>query len=345
MEAQNSRSPLSIRTPWTATADGGEIYGQINLPDGISINIDAYTPAAAPAEEPTAPAERKPRLAAGETQGDLISSTQAEPFALVGEEGVDLEARKQKAQAAARAAAEAKAAQEKAQTQMDLSDAAAEASDAIAQFVESITPKAGITEGPTPEESARRVLEALTRLASAAIRSGIQSASRWAAGLQLKLSPALQYAWDRAQGSTAEPTPEVIADVSSLPERATSSDFGMIYSTPGKPVTTKRGAYEDTVAGRRSRTPEVQSAGFQLAVDAFNEAGVKFRQVGDALFAPVDGVDQEEAGRKLIQVAKDKIRDAKEDGRSDTIAELIQSLRNHFGISEAFSPRPAMNST
>jgi hypothetical protein len=319
-----------------ATADGGETYGQINLPDGININIDAYTPAAAPAEEPTAP-ERKPRLAAGENQGDLISSTQAEDFALVGEQGVDLEARKQKAQAAARAAAEAKATQEKAQTQMDLGDAVAEASDAIAQLVESITPKAGITEGPTPEESARRVLEALTRLASVAIRAGIQSASQWATSLRLKLSPALQYAWDRAQGSTTEPTPEVIADVSSLPERA-ATDFGMIYTTPGQPVTTKRGAYEDTVAGRRSRTPEVVNAGIQLAVDAFNEAGVKFRQVGDTLFAPVDGVDQEAAGRKLIEVAKKKIAKAKADGRSDTIAELIQSLRNHFGASEAFSP-------
>ena len=320
-----------------ATADGGEIYGQINLPDGISINIDAYTPAAAPAEEPAAPAERKPRLAAGETQGDLISSTQAEAFALVGEEGVDLEARKQKAQAAARAAAEAKAAQEKAQTQMDLSDAVAEASDAIAQFVESITPKAGITEGPTPEESARRVLEALTKLASVAIRAGIQSASQWATSLRLKLSPALQYAWDRAQGATVEPTPEVIADVSSLPERATT-DFGMIYSTPSEPVTTKRGGFEDVVAGRRALTPEVRNAGIQLAVETFNEAGVKFRQVADNLFAPVDGVDQEAAGRELVRIAKDKIAKAKADGRSDTVAELINSLRNHFGISESFSP-------
>ena len=219
----------------------------------------------------------------------------------------------------------------------DLGDAVAEASDATAQFVESITPKAGITEGPTPEDSARRVLEALTKLASVAIRAGIQTASQWATSLRLKLSPALQYAWDRAQGSTAEPTAEVIADVSSLPERA-ATDFGMIYSTPGEPVTTKRGAYEDTVAGRRSRTPEVVNAGIQLAVDAFNEAGVKFRQVGDTLFAPVDGVDQEAAGRKLIEVAKKKIAKAKADGRSDTIAELIQSLRNHFGASESFSP-------
>jgi hypothetical protein len=320
-----------------ATADGGETYGQINIPDGISINIDAYTPATAPAEEPAAPAERKPRLTEKENQGDLITSTQSEQVTLLGEEGVDLEARREKAQAEARAAAEAKAAQDKAQMKMDFGDAVAEASDAIAQFVESITPKAGITEGPTPEESARRVLEALTRLASVAIRAGIQSASQWATSLRLKLSPALQYAWDRAQGSTTEPTAEVIADVSSLPERA-ATDFGMIYSTPGEPVTTKRGAYEDTVAGRRSRTPEVVNAGIQLAVDAFNEAGVKFRQVGDTLFAPVDGVDQEAAGRKLIEVAKKKIAKAKADGRSDTIAELIQSLRNHFGISEAFSP-------
>ncbi|MFZ0323310.1 MAG: hypothetical protein WAN48_04155 [Actinomycetes bacterium] len=320
-----------------ATADGGETYGQINLPDGINIDIDAYTPAAASAEEPAAP-ERKPRLAAGETQGDLISSTQAEPFALVGEEGVDIEARKQKAQAAARAAAEAKAAREKAQTTMDLGNAAAEASDAIAQFVESITPKAGITEGPTPEESARRVLEALTKLASAAIRAGIQSASQWATSLRLKLSPALQYAWDRAQGSTAEPTPEVIADVSSLPERA-ATDFGMIYSTPSEPITTKRGGFEDVVAGRRALTPEVRNAGIQLAVETFNEAGVKFRQVADNLFAPVDGVDQEAAGRELVRVAKDKIAKAKAEGRSDTVAELINSLRNHFGISEAFSPQ------
>jgi len=159
-----------------ATADGGETYGQINLPDGIDLNIDAYTPAATPVEEVAVP-ERKPRLAAGQNQGDLISSTQVEDFALVGEKGVDLEARKQKAQAAARAAAEAKAAQEKAQTQIDLSDAVAEASDAIAQFVESITPKAGITEGPTPEDSARRVLESLVNLASVAIRAGIRNAS------------------------------------------------------------------------------------------------------------------------------------------------------------------------
>lgn len=321
------------------TIRDGEKFGVQQLTENDTLFVDKEPIRAAAAKflpEEAAPAQL-PRLGAMQRQGDLLSG-QSEAFALVGEKGVDYEKKQREAQAAARAAAEAKAAQEKAQTQMDLGNAVAEVSDAIAQFVESITPKAGITEGPTPEQSARRVLEALTNLASKAILAGIRSASRWAAGLQMKLSPALQYAWDRAQGSTVEPTPEVIADVATLPERANSSDFGMIYSTPGKPVTTKRGAYEDTVAGRRSRTPEVQSAGIQLAVDAFNEAGVKFRQVGDTLFAPVEGVDQEEAGRKLIEVAKKKIEEAKKQGRSDTIAELIQSLRNHFGVSEAFSP-------
>ena len=100
-----------------ATADGGQRYGQINLPDGVELNIDAYTPA--PAETPAAPAVRAPKLGAGQNQGDLIASTQAEPLALVGEEVVDLEARKRRQEEAARAAAEAKAAREKAQTTMD----------------------------------------------------------------------------------------------------------------------------------------------------------------------------------------------------------------------------------
>lgn len=288
--------------------------------------------------EGSASAERKPRLAAGENQGDLIASTQAEPFALVGEQVVDLEARKQKAQAAARAAAEAKAAQEKAQTQMDLGDAASEAADAIAQFVESITPKAGITEGPTPEESARRVLKALADLAAAAIRAGVQTATEWTSSLNLKLTPALQYAWDQAQGATAEPTPEIIEDVQNISRNAPSSDFGMVYSTPEEPVTTKRGAFEDRVAGRRALTPEVRDAGIQLALDAFNEAGVKVRSVTGDLFAPVDGVDQEAAGRRLITVAREKLRQAAIEGRRDTTYSLINSLRNHFGIAEGFSP-------
>jgi len=290
-----------------------------------------------PTEEPAAPTERKPRLAAGQNQGDLISSTQVEDFALVGEKGVDLEARKQKAQAAARAAAEAKAAQEKAQTQIDLGDAVAEASDAVAQFVESITPKAGITEGPTPEESARRVLKAFADLAAVAIRKGIQTASEWAASINLKLSPALQHAWDQAQGSAVEPTAEILADVENIAKEAPSSDFGMIYSTAEEPVTTKRGGFEDTVAGRRALTPEVLDAGVQLATDAFNEAGVKFRPVTENLFAPVEGLDQEDAGRRLIKIAKEKFIKAKADGRGDTMFALINSLRNQFSVADGFS--------
>ena len=320
------------------TIRDGQKFGVQQLTENDTLFVDKEPIRAAAAEflpEAVAPAQL-PRLGAMQQQGDLLAGQQ-EAFALVGEKGVDYEKKQREAQAAARAAAEAKAAQEKAQTQMDLGGAVAEASDAIAQFVESITPKAGITEGPTPEESARRVLDALTKLASVAIRAGIQSASQWATSLRLKLGPALQHAWDRAQGSAAEPTPEIIADVANLPEQA-ATDFGMIYSTPGDPVTTKRGAFEDTVAGRRALTPEVRDAGIQLAIEAFNEAGVNVRQVADGLFAPVEGVNQEDAGRRLISVVKDRFQKAKAAGRSDTMYALINSLRNHFAVADGLSP-------
>lgn len=313
------------------TIRDGQKFGVQSLTEYDTIFVDS----APVAKEEAAP--RAPRLGAMQQQGDLLAG-QTESFALVGEKGVDYEKRQREAEAKARAAAEAKAAQEKAQTQMDLGDAASEAADAIAQFVESITPKAGITEGPTPEESARRVLKALADLAAAAIRAGVQTATEWASSLNLKLTPALQYAWDQAQGATAEPTPEIIEDVQNISRNAPSSDFGMVYSTPEEPVTTKRGAFEDRVAGRRALTPEVRDAGIQLALDAFNEAGVKVRSVTGDLFAPVDGVDQEAAGRRLITVAREKLRQAAIEGRRDTTYSLINSLRNHFGIAEGFSP-------
>lgn len=52
---------------------------------------------------------KKPKLAAGENQGDLISSTQSEDFALVGEKGIDLERVQREKDKAAQDAAEAKA--------------------------------------------------------------------------------------------------------------------------------------------------------------------------------------------------------------------------------------------
>jgi len=275
----------------------------------------------------TGPGPRRPRLTEKENQGDLLASTQAEQITLTGEEGIDVEARREKAQAEARAAAEAKAAQDKAQ--MNLFDespiqrAGKSAIDAIDQITRNIDEN---------QYSDPLLLTPLAKLALQIAKGLIRTGMAVDRAIRQAVVQARQ-SYPNDPVNDAELSNRLVG----LIERA-ATDFGMIYTTPGQPVTTKRGAYEDTVAGRRSRTPEVQNAGFQLAVDAFNEAGVKFRQVGDALFAPVDGVDQEEAGRKLIQVAKDKIRDAKEAGRSDTIAELIQSLRNHFGASEAFSP-------
>lgn len=134
-----------------ATADGGERYGEINLPDGIDINVDAYTPA--PAETPAAPAApaaRAPRLGAGQTQGDLIASTQAEPLALVGEEVVDLEARKRRQEEAARAAAEAKAARERAQTTMEFAAPAPDAIEsALQKVIEATDPRGKAFEAVT----------------------------------------------------------------------------------------------------------------------------------------------------------------------------------------------------
>jgi len=134
-----------------ATADGGERYGEINLPDGIDINVDAYTPA--PAETPAAPAApaaRAPRLGDGQTQGDLIASTQAEPLALVGEEVVDLEARKRRQEEAARAAAEAKAAREKAQTTMEFAAPAPDAIEsALQKVIEATDPRGKAFEAVT----------------------------------------------------------------------------------------------------------------------------------------------------------------------------------------------------
>jgi hypothetical protein len=201
-------SPLTITAvdPDTmdATADGGERYGQINIPPGIDLSVDQYTPVAeetpapAPAAAP-APA-RAPRLGAGQTQGDLIASTQREDLRLVGEEGIDIEARQARAREAARQAAEARAAQRKAQTTMQLEaaplptvsqgtaaqqaagtvaaaeaqgrelgpeptgkpqtleEATAEVRDAIGQLIESITPKAGFTGGPSASDSLKRLL-------------------------------------------------------------------------------------------------------------------------------------------------------------------------------------------
>lgn len=149
-----------------ATADGGERYGEINLPDGIDINVDAYTPA--PAETPAAPAApaaRAPRLGAGQTQGDLIASTQAEPLALVGEEVVDLEARKRRQEEAARAAAEAKAARERAQTTMEFTATPDRVEALLQKVIEATDPKG-------------KAFEAITALSSVVIYQATKIALR-----------------------------------------------------------------------------------------------------------------------------------------------------------------------
>jgi len=197
-------SPLTITAvdpdTMAATADGGARYGEINIPAGIDLAVDQYTPMAEETPAPAPAPVRTPRLGAGQNQGDLIASTQREDLRLVGEEGIDIEARQARAREAARQAAEARAAQRKAQTTMQLEaaplptvsqgtpaqqaagtvaaaeaqgrelgpeptgkpqtleEATAEVRDAIGQLIESITPKAGFTGGPSASDSLKRLL-------------------------------------------------------------------------------------------------------------------------------------------------------------------------------------------
>ena len=84
----------------------------------------------------TGPGPRRPRLTEKENQGDLVTSTQAEQITLIGEEGIDVEARREKAQAEARDAAEAKAAQDKAQMKMDFGQSTLDAIDQITRNID-----------------------------------------------------------------------------------------------------------------------------------------------------------------------------------------------------------------
>lgn len=77
------------------------------------IHVNDWTQATAP------PEVKSPRLLRGEKQGDLISSTQAEDFALVGEKGTDFAGRQKKGETEAQAKEEARLKQESEQELLD----------------------------------------------------------------------------------------------------------------------------------------------------------------------------------------------------------------------------------
>ena len=100
--------------------DGPKFKSQ-TIPDGADIAADPNS--FKPAKQETIenlfePEHKKPKLAPGVNQGDLISSTQKEDFALVGERGADLKRIAAEKAKAERDAAEAKALDEK--QQLDL---------------------------------------------------------------------------------------------------------------------------------------------------------------------------------------------------------------------------------
>ncbi len=87
------------------TLEDGKKYGVQTVKDNTVIYGE---------HEPITPVQKAPKLLAGENQGDLLSSTQSEPFALAGEKGTDFGAQ----QAAAEKAQVERAQSEKGQTDL-----------------------------------------------------------------------------------------------------------------------------------------------------------------------------------------------------------------------------------
>ncbi len=87
------------------TLEDGKKYGVQTVKDNTVIYGE---------HEPIAPIQKSPKLLAGENQGDLLSSTQSEPLALVGEKGTDFGAQ----QAASEKATAERAQSEKGQMQL-----------------------------------------------------------------------------------------------------------------------------------------------------------------------------------------------------------------------------------
>lgn len=100
-EVEKARAPVPATEPETAAETPTTVTSET-----------ARVSTEAPAEAQPVEAGKAPKLLPGETQGDLISSTQGEPLALTGEEGTDYEA----IAARKKAAAEEKAKAEEAQT-------------------------------------------------------------------------------------------------------------------------------------------------------------------------------------------------------------------------------------
>lgn len=115
-------------------------------------------------------------------------------------------------------------------------------------------------------------------------------------------------------------------------------NLGIKTGTAEKPLTTKRGTVKDTVPSRPGLTQETNDDARLTSEAAFREAGLQFeRAPGEELYRPTAEFEQEIEGRKLVAIARRVIQDATTQGRPERVANLVNSLRQHFAESPAFS--------
>lgn len=104
-------------------------------------------------------------------------------------------------------------------------------------------------------------------------------------------------------------------------------------------VKTKRGQVMDTVDARPGLTPETQADAIALTQSIIQESGLKASQLpGENLFRPSADFEQEIEGRKFLEIMKREMERATLDGRQERLSNLINSVREHFEESQAFSP-------
>ncbi len=104
-------------------------------------------------------------------------------------------------------------------------------------------------------------------------------------------------------------------------------------------VKTKRGQVMDTVEARPGLTPETQADAIALTQSVIQESGLKASQLpGENLFRPSADFEQEIEGRKFLEIMKREMERATLDGRQERLSNLINSVREHFAESQAFSP-------
>lgn len=185
-----------------------------------------------------------------------------------------------------------------------------------------------------------RLYRALVNLAQAYIRRGVQNVEDFAKRAGVTLNNAVRRAFDDALNSRETPLAnlpeEITEELATMQDPLAGDDLGMRPAG----TETKRGAEMDVTAGRPGLTPEVEADAQRFAQEVLEEAGISYTRVpGSRLFQPTSDFDQEFEGRRLLQIARERIAQARNEGRYERAAALINTLREYFAESDAFSPK------